>query len=188
MRGRQAFISVSILLGFLATGTGCRKSQGRCPEGFPKISVTSSSECRDGRIVLSAGRRLTGALMIDGQVVRPDADTVRGLSSGSHTLSWSDPGGCTADTVIFIGGRAFGQRFLAAAGVLSRHCGGCHGGVNPHAGIDLNKPCQLPVHAERIRARALAGDPSPMPPAGLLPDSLLRVIDAWVASGGGTDR
>jgi hypothetical protein len=40
--------------------------------------------------------------------------------------------------------------------------------------------------AERIRARAVEGNPSPMPPAGPMPDSLLMIVELWLRSGGGT--
>jgi hypothetical protein len=127
-----------------------------------------------------------GTLYLDGKSVVPASDRLDGIPAGPHVLKWVFGEGCTLERNVVVPRKDFGRLFTEASSIISRECGTCHGGNNPHAGIDLNDPCRMALHAERIRARAVDGNPSPMPPAGLMTDSLLRIVDRWLEAGGGT--
>lgn len=170
----------------LATLAACDKNDVTCPTDFPRFAVAAASECPDGRLTFERGVLSKGSLYLDGRKVSPASDEVKGVPAGIHLLRWVQEDGCALERDVDVPKRGFGNRFKDACRVLSSQCGTCHGGNNPHAGIDLNDPCRVAEQAVRIRARAVEGNPSPMPPAGLMPDSLVRIVELWLASGGGT--
>lgn len=172
--------------GFLATLMACNKIDVDCPTEFPRFSVSSSSNCKDGVLAFEQGSLSGGTLYLDGKRMVPASDRLDGIPAGPHLLRWVYREGCTLESNVVVPRKDFGRLFTEASRIISRECGTCHGGNNPHAGIDLNDPCRMALHAERIRARAVDGNPSPMPPAGLMTDSLLRIVDRWLEAGGGT--
>lgn len=170
----------------LATIAACDKNDVTCPTVFPRFTVAAASECPDGRLTFERGLPSKGSLYLDGRMVSLVSDEVKNVSAGVYLLRWVQEDGCVLEKTVDVPKRGFGNRFKDACRVLSSECGTCHGGNNPHAGIDFNDPCRVAEQAVRIRARAVEGNPSPMPPTGLMPDSLVRIVELWLASGGGT--
>ncbi len=76
-----------------------------------------------------------------------------------------------------------GPLFLQVKRILSTHCLQCHSGVNPQAGLDWSRDCDILTYWDRIKARAIDGDPSPMPQAGLMPIDERSQISAWIQAG-----
>jgi len=170
----------------LATLPACEKNHVDCNTDFPRFVVATASECPDGRLTFEPGVLSKGTLYLDGRMVSLSSDEVKGVAAGIHLLRWVQEEGCVVESRVEVPMRGFGNRFKDACRVLSSQCGTCHGGNNPHAGIDLNDPCRVVEQAKRIQARAVDGNPSPMPPTGLMPYSLRRVVELWIESGGGT--
>ncbi|MGB4770528.1 MAG: hypothetical protein WBP58_03670 [Chitinophagaceae bacterium] len=67
--------------------------------------------------------------------------------------------------------------------ILFNNCIQCHSGVNPQAGLDWTRDCDILQYWDRIKARAVDGDPSPMPQAGLIPETERNKIMAWIQAG-----
>lgn len=59
----------------------------------------------------------------------------------------------------------------------------CHSGINPQAGIDFTRICDILNHWDRIQARAVDGNPSPMPPTGIIPIVERNKILDWINTG-----
>lgn len=76
-----------------------------------------------------------------------------------------------------------GPTFLKVKSILVTYCLQCHGGVNPQAGLDWSRDCDILTYWDRIKARAVDGDPSPMPQAGLMPLAERSKISAWIQAG-----
>jgi uncharacterized membrane protein len=76
-----------------------------------------------------------------------------------------------------------GPAFLQVKRILATHCLQCHSGVNPQAGLDWSRDCDILTYWDRIKARAVDGDPSPMPQAGLMPKDERNQIMAWINKG-----
>jgi len=76
-----------------------------------------------------------------------------------------------------------GPKFLQVKRILANNCLQCHSGVNPQAGLDWSRDCDILQYWDRIKARAVDGDPSPMPQAGLIPESERNQIMAWIQAG-----
>jgi len=76
-----------------------------------------------------------------------------------------------------------GPAFLQVKRILANQCLQCHSGVNPQAGLDWSRDCDILQYWDRIKARAVDGDPSPMPQAGLIPESERNQIMAWIQAG-----
>jgi hypothetical protein len=51
------------------------------------------------------------------------------------------------------------------------------------AGLDWKSSCDILQFWDRIKARAIDGNPSPMPQAGLLPLSEINKIMDWINAG-----
>lgn len=76
-----------------------------------------------------------------------------------------------------------GPVFLQVKSILATHCLQCHSGVNPQAGLDWSRDCDILTYWDRIKARAVDGNPSPMPQAGLIPLAERSKISAWIQAG-----
>lgn len=76
-----------------------------------------------------------------------------------------------------------GPAFLQVKRILATNCLQCHSGVNPQAGLDWSRDCDILTYWDRIKARAVDGDPSPMPQAGLMPMAERSLITAWIQAG-----
>lgn len=76
-----------------------------------------------------------------------------------------------------------GPVFLEVKKILATHCQQCHSGVNPQAGLDWSRDCDILTYWDRIKARAVDGDPSPMPQAGLISIPERKQIIDWINMG-----
>lgn len=81
-----------------------------------------------------------------------------------------------------------GPLFNAVKTILAANCAvsGCHAGASPQNGINFGDNCTIVAQASRIKARAVDGNPSVMPPPPNPPltTSEKNAITAWVNAGG----
>lgn len=111
-----------------------------------------------------------------------------GLSAGAFTIIIKDVNGCTGTLSVTVSATAPGALFNDVKQVLASHCAlsGCHVGPNPQNGLDWTNNCMIVNNALRIKARAVDGNPSIMPPPPNPPLSAAdkQKIVAWVNAGG----
>lgn len=110
-----------------------------------------------------------------------------GLASGSYTVNAKDVDGCVRSATVSISNNPAGPLFAAVRSVVQTNCAisGCH--VNPGAtgGLNFQDDCTIVSSWDRIKARAVDGVPSFMPPA---PNPQLgntdkqKILD-WITAG-----
>jgi hypothetical protein len=117
-----------------------------------------------------------------------DSGIFRNLIPGSYVVTLQPENGCVETDTIVLPTISAGPQFLAVQQLLVGQCQPCHIGVNPQAGLEWNRACDILQHADRIRARAIEGNPTPMPPTGLLPVSQRNLILNWINTGARYDQ
>jgi len=107
------------------------------------------------------------------------------LTTGVYTITARDVNGCTGTSgSSVISSLPAGPLFSAVRNVLQANCVSCHNSSTPNGGMDWTIDCNIVNNRERIRARAVDGNPSAMPPTGLLPASERQKITDWINAGG----
>ena len=101
-------------------------------------------------------------------------------------MNVKDAAGCTKSTTVSVNAVAAGTLFLAARSVIQNNCAtaGCHSGGAPAGGISFSNDCNIVINKDRVKARAIDGNPSFMPPTGPLPQADRDKITAWINAGG----
>jgi len=74
--------------------------------------------------------------------------------------------------------------FQAVRTLLTTNCGGCHNSTVSEGGMNWSVDCNIVNFKDRINARAVSGNPSAMPPTGLLPATERAKITNWINAGG----
>ncbi len=99
------------------------------------------------------------------------------------------------DTKFNTGGEAVsGEGFDAVLQVMEGNCTSCHSGSAPSAGLDLSRDtfCDVVLNGELVvpgdsagslLVQRIEGNPSPMPPAGLMEDGNVAIVADWVDAG-----
>jgi hypothetical protein len=105
------------------------------------------------------------------------------ISVGKHMVYVKDSNGCEASKEVSVDTIARGTKFEEVATILKTRCELCHSGLNPQAGLDFTKNCDILSNWNRIQARAIEGNPAPMPPTGLIPLEERNKILLWINSG-----
>lgn len=110
------------------------------------------------------------------------------LGAGNYNIIVMDANGCMQSATATVAVGTAGPLFNAVKQVLATNCAlsGCHIGPNPQNGLDWTDNCTIAANAARIKARAVDGNPSFMPP---YPYSQLSATDKqkivnWVNAGG----
>jgi len=111
-----------------------------------------------------------------------------GLNPNTYNIIIRDANGCTGNLSPTVAALVPGPLFNAVKQVLATNCAlsGCHVGANPQNGIDLSNNCMIALNSDRIKARAVDGNPSfmPPPPTPQLSAADKQKIVAWVNAGG----
>lgn len=184
-RNRQdGFFIAALLLCVLIILLSCTKENNAGCVGMNIVlSSTPSDSCLvKGTITINAPAG-PGYEYKTGNAAFSSAALISGLLPGEHTVLVRSAGGCTDSAKIVVAATVTGPLFTSAKNVLTTYCFPCHTGSNPQAGHNWAEHCDILVEWERIQARAINGNPAPMPPSGLIPQSERDKIAAWINAG-----
>ncbi len=106
------------------------------------------------------------------------------LSAGNYSVTAKDANGCTGTANALLTDLPEGPLFAAVRLVLQNNCVSCHNNVQAEGGMNWTIDCNIVTFKNNIKLRAVDGNPSPMPPTGLLPASERQKIVNWINAGG----
>ncbi len=176
-------------------GKGCTGSasftvneNNACAGSTITVSATSTSSdpcSASGSITATAGGGTTFTYSLNGGAFQ-SSNIFSNVAAGVYTVTAKDGVGCSKNTNVTVAATTAGPLFTAVKGVVSANCAlsGCHSGSSPTGGINFTVDCNIVNNKERIKARAIDGNPSIMPPTGSLPQSDKDKITAWITAGG----
>jgi SprB repeat len=177
-------------------GNGCTGSAGFTLTG-PNLctgvtitvssSVTNNSPCQSpatGSITITSGggtgpytfRLNSGAFQ--------SSNTFPALVAGSYIVTAKDANGCTGGNSAVVSDLPAGPLFAAVRTLVQNNCVLCHNATVTEGGMNWTADCNIVIFKDRIKIRAVDGNPSPMPQAGLLPLSERQKIIDWINAGG----
>lgn len=110
-----------------------------------------------------------------------------GLATGSYTVNAKDGDGCIKSTSVSIGNTPAGPLFASVRSMMQSNCAipGCHVNPGPTGGLNFQDDCTIVNNWDRIKARAVDGNPSFMPPPPnpqLSATDKQKIVD-WIAAG-----
>jgi len=111
-------------------------------------------------------------------------NTFTNLANGYHSIVVKDANGCSAGISVTIKTLQPGTKFAIVKSLIQSHCVSCHSSVQAEGGKDFSNDCNIIFYQVRIKARAVDGLPTPMPPSGLLPIADRQNITSWITAGG----
>jgi|SRR5690606_3358056 len=120
---------------------------------------------------------------LDGGAFQP-ANTFYAVPTGNCSITVKDMNGCTGTASTTVNNAVAGPLFNQVRALIILHCQYCHGNSNPAGGVKYVDACDIVNGKDRILARAVNGQPSPMPSTGLLPASERQKITNWINAGG----
>lgn len=107
-----------------------------------------------------------------------------GLAAATYSITAKDANGCTGSVNATVNDLVAGPLFLAVKNVLDNNCVSCHNAAISNGGMNWTVDCNIVNFKDRIKERAINGNPSSMPPTGLLPASERTKITNWINAGG----
>jgi len=146
-------------------------------------SSTQSDSCSaSGVVTASAGGSTGFTYSIDNGAFQT-SNVFNNISVGNHTIIAKDNNGCSKTATVNITSLPSGPMFKAVKSIIVANCAlaGCHGGAQSP---NFTNDCNIVVNSARIKARAVDGQPSFMPPSGPLPQADRDKIANWVNAGG----
>lgn len=149
-------------------------------------TISNSDPCSATGSIVAAASGSTGfTYSIDNGAFQASG-TFNNVSVGNHTITAKDGAGCSQAVTASVGTVAIGALYTAAKAVIQNNCAisGCHTGGSPTGGISFSSDCNIINNKDRIKARAIDGNPSIMPPTGALPQADKDKLMAWINAGG----
>jgi hypothetical protein len=148
------------------------------------INATPCATGPDGSLTVNATGSTGFTFNINNGTFQAGA-TFNNLAAGPYTVGAKDVDGCVKTASVTVGAKPAGPLFLAVKGVVQTSCTGCHSGGSPAGGIDFTVDCNIVARWDRIKARAVDGIPSFMPPP---PNPQLSAADKqkitdWITAG-----
>lgn len=104
--------------------------------------------------------------------------------SGSHVIVAKDANGCSGTTSTTVNNQPAGTLFTQVKGIIQYYCLYCHNTTTAGGGVSFSQDCNIVTNKLRIQARAVDGNPTPMPQAGLIPSTDRQKIINWINAGG----
>jgi SprB repeat len=106
-------------------------------------------------------------------------------TTGNHTITIRDGLGCLGTVSASVAGAAAGPLFAAVKVLINDNCTRCHNASQTEGGINFTIDCNIVLYKDRIKARAVDGNPTFMPQdTGPLPLSERQKITNWINAGG----
>ncbi|MBC7848575.1 MAG: hypothetical protein H7Y31_02510 [Chitinophagaceae bacterium] len=149
-------------------------------------AATNSDPCAPSGVITATAAGSTGFTYSLGAGAFQASNVFMNIAPGNYTLNVKNAAGCGANSPVTVGAVAAGVLFTAAKGVVQNNCAtaGCHSGAAPQGGINFSVDCNIVINKDRIKARAIDGVPSIMPPTGALPQADRDKLTAWINAGG----
>lgn len=107
-----------------------------------------------------------------------------GLGAAAFSIVAKDANGCMGTVSATVGTQTAGPLFTAVRNLLNNNCVSCHNSSVSEGGMNFTVDCNIINFRDRISIRAVSGNPSAMPPTGLLPSSETVKITNWINAGG----
>jgi hypothetical protein len=148
------------------------------------LSATPCATTNDGSITASAAGSTGFTYNISGGAFQASA-TFNNLAAGNYVVGARDVDGCVRTGSFTVNPKAAGPLFTAVKSLMQGSCNtsGCHVSPNPAGGVDFTVDCNIVSRWDRIKARAVDGIPSFMPPGGQLSAANKQKIVDWVNAG-----
>lgn len=106
------------------------------------------------------------------------------LTKGNYVVTIKNQNGCTDTTNIIV--QDYGIKYYAVKQIINGYCGPCHLGAGVSGGRNYNTDADIVAAKDRIKVRAVDGNPSFMPQGGQLTTLDKQKITDWIAAGGTT--
>jgi len=106
------------------------------------------------------------------------------LNAGNYSVTAKDGNGCTSTNSATVNNLPAGTLFAAVKTILENNCVSCHNGNVTEGGMNWTIDCNIVANKDRIKARAVDGTPSAMPPTGLISPPDRQKITDWINAGG----
>ena len=175
---------------------GCTKSQSFSLTADPcvgkTINVSSATTASDKCASSGTGTITITATGSTGFTYQLNTGTFQasnlftGLAPNTYNIAVKDVDGCTKTSTAIVAPAAAGTNFSAVKTVLQNSCAlsGCHAGSSPSGGLNFTVDCTIVSSWDRIKARAIDGSPSFMPPSSsqISATDKQKILD-WIAAG-----
>ncbi len=173
-----------------------------CKKETKQEEPPQSPNCNSSAILFSANVRFTPECSSEGRIeiiTSPNSSYLFKLNNGSfqsisvfenlrpgkYAISVQSKEGCIKTDSITVGTivQTPGFLFTEVKNLIAVNCFTCHTGSNPQGGLNFADNCTIVQAWDRIKARAVDGNPSPMPQQGLMPLTERNKITAWINAG-----
>ncbi len=148
--------------------------------------VTGNRPCENANgSIIATGSGGTGpyTYSINGGIFQ-SSNSFSGLNAAVYSVTAKDANGCVGTVNATVNNLPAGPLFLAVKNVLQNNCNSCHNNTISEGGMNWTVECNIVNFKDRIRERAVNGNPSAMPPTGLMPSSERVKITNWINAGG----
>jgi hypothetical protein len=150
-------------------------------------AITNSTACvstATGSITVTpAGGTGPYTFRLNGGVFQ-SSNIFSSLVAGSYIITAKDANGCTGGSIATVADLPAGPLFTAVRTLIQNNCVSCHNNTISEGGMNWTIDCNIVSFKDRIKIRAVDGNPSPMPPGGFLPVSEQQKIINWINAGG----
>ena len=106
------------------------------------------------------------------------------VAAGDHTITVKDNGSCSKSAAIKVTSADPGPLFAAVKQLAAANCVSCHNASVSNGGMNWSVDCNIVTYKDRIKARAVDGNPSFMPQGGQLSQADKNKITDWINAGG----
>ncbi len=151
--------------------------------------ITGNDKCSftpTGTITINASGSTGFTYSLNGGTFQA-SNIFTGLAAATYTIAAKDVDGCIKTGSATVTEAPAGINFAAVRLIIQNNCAtsGCHSGASPAGGLNFTQDCTIVGAWDRIKARAVDGNPSFMPPPPnpqLTAAQKQRILD-WIAAG-----
>ncbi len=151
------------------------------------LTPTGSDKCNPTGTVTANVTGSTGFTYSKDNITYQASNIFSSLNAANYTIYAKDGAGCIKSNTTSVSQLPAGPKFSAVKTVISANCAisGCHVPPSPTGGLNFQDDCTIVSSWDRIKARAVDGNPSFMPPppnAQLSAADKQKILD-WIAAG-----